>query len=178
MTITFHRLHVLETGVRASFANHKAHHHLQWHCRSLWDCRVDSTVLGEGIAANACLSTSFVFVTAGEWSKQQQELLLFCRVSSCLKSRTGCSLGTALQALPHLRIHVLWFPKLTPSPVPNHAEGIQVMPHAWGSSHTKSTCSMWQGCAPFTATQQLQPTSTCKHAEASFTWCLVRPLAQ
>lgn len=43
------------------------------------------------------------------------------------------------------------------SPVPNHAECIQVMgfavaagtaAHGWGSSRSESACSMWRGCAP------------------------------
>lgn len=176
MTIKVHRLHVLKTGVRASFASHEAHHHLQWHRHSLfetagWTAQFLERALLQTPAwvlllylwwlnssRSFCCSAGFL----AAW-KAGSDAVFWYSLTSSSSSEDPCSL------VPQT---------VTPSLVPNHAEGIQVMPHAWGSSHTMSACSMWQGCAPFTATQQLQPTSTCKHVEASFTWCLVRPLAQ
>lgn len=130
---------------------------------SVWDCRVDSTVLGEDIAVNVCLGTSLVFVMADGWFKHQQELLLFCRVSSCLKSRTRCSLFVQSYKLflaedPSSPTCVI------AGPVPNHAECIQVMgfavaaasaAHGWGSSQWVCLLRVARLCS------SLQPLNDC-----------------
>lgn len=141
--------------------------------QSVLDCRVDSAVLGEAMAANACLSTPLVFVMADERFKHQQEILLFFRVSSCLKSGTRCSL--LVQSYKFL---LSWgSPSLVPqtviaSPVPNHAECLHLMSFDGAVATVGLPAPCGKAVLQFTATQQLQPTSSCKHGEASFTWCL------